>query len=197
MPAQAAVIAVGPGAFGPGATLTTFNGLADGLEVDGLVVNGILFDYSLGAGSVVINGGPGVTNNIAPQNIVSIGANAGVLTLTLPGPVSTFGYGFALLNTIPVPAATTIRLFSGATDVGSLSYAGAPDPVFTGGFAGIQSTLLFNRVELTFNAVAAPAFALDNIRTSTAANVPEPGTMLLLTASLAVLGARVFRRSCS
>ena len=55
-PAAASTIAVGVGAFGSGSTLTTFAGLADFTEVDGLVVNGILFDYSLGAGHVIIDG---------------------------------------------------------------------------------------------------------------------------------------------
>jgi len=49
---------------GPGSTLTTFTGVADGTEVNGLTVNGILFNYSLGNGQVTIDGGPGTTNNI-------------------------------------------------------------------------------------------------------------------------------------
>jgi hypothetical protein len=52
-----------------------------------------------------------------------------------------------------------------------------PDPSFTGGFAGIQSTLAFDRVAVTFNSVAAPAFALDNIRI---ASIPEPATIMLV-----------------
>jgi hypothetical protein len=57
-----------------------------------------------------------------------------------------------------------ISLFNRATPVGSLSYAATPDPSLPGGFAGIQSTLTFNRVEVTFNSVSATAFALDNVR---------------------------------
>ena len=157
------MISVGPGAFPAGTTPITFTGLADGTEVNGLTVGGILFNYSLGNGHVIINGGPGVTNNVSPQNIVSIGNHTGILTLTLSGLSNTFGYGYAILNAVPVASATTITLFNGVTNVGSLAYNGLPDPIFTGGFAGIQSTLLFNRVEITFNSAAAPAFALDNI----------------------------------
>jgi len=190
-PAAGSTISVGVAIFGPGSTLTTFTGLPDGTEVSGLTVGGIQFSYSLGLGQLVIDGGPGVTNNISPPNIVSVGNPAGVLTLVLPGLVDTFGYGFAVLNTAPVANATTIQLFNGATLVGSMSYAGVPDPVFAGGFAGIQSTLLFDSVRLTFNSVAAPAFALDNVRTlnSTSA-VPEPGTIVLFATGLAFLWSR-------
>ncbi len=190
--ARADVISVGPGAFPPGTTPITFTGLADHTEVNGLTVGGVLFSYSLGNGHVIINGGPGVTNNINPQNIVSAGNNTGILTLTLSGLSDTFGYGYAILNTIPVANATTITLFNGVTNVGSLAYNGLPDPVFTGGFAGIQSTLAFDSVQITFNSIAAPAFALDNILVAT--SVPEPTTMLLLGIGLAGLAAKVCRR---
>src|SRR5262245_26135661 len=43
----ASTISVGIGAFGPGSTLTTFAGLPDGTEVNGLIVGGINFTYSL------------------------------------------------------------------------------------------------------------------------------------------------------
>ena len=180
--ASAATIPIGIGAFGAGSTLTTFTGLPDGTEVNGLTVDGILFAYSLGNGLVVIDGGPGVTNNITPPNIVSVGNNTGVLTLTFPSPLDAFGYGFAILAVIAVPDATTISLFNGAIPVGSLSFGGAPDPAFTGGFAGIQSTQPFNIAQITFNSTAAPAFALDDIRTIAA--VPEPGSLVLVGAGI-------------
>ncbi len=193
--ARASTASVGIGAFGAGSTLTTFTGLADGTEVNGLTVNGILFNYSLGNGQVTIDGGPGTTNNIVPPNIVSVGNNTGVLSMTLPSSGDMFGYGYAVLNTVAVTAATTISLFSGATPVGSLSYNGVPDPVFTGGFAGIQSTIPFDTVRVTFNSAAAPAFALDNIRTHPVGptTVPEPPTMLLIATGIPLL--LFFRRT--
>jgi hypothetical protein len=189
--ARASVVGVGPGAFPAGSTLITFTGLASGTEVNGLNVGGVLFNYSLGNGNVIIDGGPGVTNNINPQNIVSTGNPAGILTITLSGLTNTFGYGYAILSAGPVANATTITLFNGITNVGSLAYNGIPDPAFTGGFAGIQSTILFDRVQITFNTANAPAFALDNILI---ASVPEPTTMLLLGTGLAGLAAKVRRR---
>jgi hypothetical protein len=190
--ALASVMAVGPGAF-PGTSLsTTFTGLADGTEVNGLSVNGLGFSYSLGNGNVIIDGGPGATNNISPPNIVSIGNPAGSLSILLPFAATMFGYGYAILATVAVPGATTISIFNGATFLGSLSYNGLPDPTFTGGFAGLASTLAFDRVVLTFNSGAAPAFALDNILVSAAAvTVPEPAPILLFAVGLlAVLWIR-------
>jgi hypothetical protein len=183
--AWATTIPIGVAAFGSGSTLTTFTGQVSGTEVNGLIVDGILFQYSLGNGIVALDGGPGVTNNISPLNIVSGGNDTGVLSMTLPSLVDSFGYGFAILSANTVAVATTMSLFDGATLVGSLSFGGAPDPTFTGGFAGVQSTLLFNRVDVTFNSAAAPAFALDNIRTANA--VPEPGTLFLLTTGIGAL----------
>jgi len=52
---------------------------------------------------------------------------------------------------------TTISIFSGATPLGTLSYTGAPDPAFTGGFAEIQSTIAFDRAEVTFNSATPPS----------------------------------------
>lgn len=179
---EASVIGVGVGAFGPGSTLTTFTGLANSTEVNGLSVDGILFNYSLGNGNVVIGGGPGTTNNMAQPNIVSVGNPAGILTLTFPTALSQFGYGYAILFNLPVANATTITLFQGATNVGSLSYNGVPDPIFAGGFAGIASTIPFDRAQLTFN--AATAFAVDNVRTTAATSVPEPTSLVLLGVGL-------------
>jgi len=177
--ASASTIPIGVASFA-GSTLTTFAGLADGTDVSGLIVDGIQFQYSLGKGQVVIDGGPGVTNNVSPQDVLSVGNNTGVLTLLLPSSVNRFGYGYALLNTSPVANATSISVFDGAMLLGNQSYNAVLDPFFTGGFAGIQSTDAFNRVEIRFNSNGIPAFALDNVRMLSTDVVPEPATLLLL-----------------
>jgi hypothetical protein len=116
------------------------------------------------------------------------------LTLTLPDFIDTFGFGYALLSGATIPIGTTISLFDGATPIGSLPYTAMPDPVFSGGFAGIQSTILFNRVQVTFNSTVAAAFAMDNVRTFNSAAIPEPASLVLLATGLAGVGARVRRR---
>jgi hypothetical protein len=83
---------------------------------------------------------------------------------------------------LTVADATTVALFMDSMPIGLLSYFGVPDPVFTGGFAGIESTVPFNRAELVFNSASTPAFAVDNIRYGGTA-IPEPATApLVLTA---------------
>jgi hypothetical protein len=189
---NASVIPLGVDAF-PVPNLT-FTGLAENTEVNGLSVDGVSFSYSLGSGNVIINGGPGVTNNISEPNIVSVGNAAGRLSLNLPGFFDKFGYGYAILSTAAVSNATTITLFSGTTEVGSLSYDGVPDPIFTGGFAGIKSTVPFDTVAIRFD--AASPFALDNIRMAVA-EVPEPSYLPLLGAGTAGLLWRSRRRRSS
>lgn len=186
---SASIVPVPISAFPPSATLITFNGLTNGTEVNGLNVGGVSFSYTVGGfplnGAVIIDGGPGLTNNITPPNIVSVGNNTGTLTMILPTPATMFGYGYAILSGAVVANATTMTVFSGVTNLGSLSYTGVPDPNFTGGFAGLLSTSPFDRVAVTFNSVAAPAFALDNIQITP---VPEPSTTTVLLLSAAFVG---------
>lgn len=189
--AGAAVSAVGPGDFPGSSLLVDLSTESEGTEVNGLSVAGLTFGYSLGDGNVIIDGGPGFTNNVAPPNVVSVGNPAGVLGVLLPGPSSMFGYGYALLAEGVLPDGTTISLFNGATPVGSLTYLAAPDPSFPGGFAGIASTLPFDRVELTFSAAAA-AFAADNFRVTA---VPEPATLGMFALGIAALLLRRQRRA--
>jgi hypothetical protein len=195
--ASAQLIAVPASAFPVSATLLSFNGLADGVDVNGLVLGGITFSYSLGNGNVIIDGGPGITNNVDPQNAVSIGNPSGILTLILPGFYDMFGYGYALLTVGTVPNATSITAFSGATNLGSVSFTASADPAFSGGFAGVQSTTPFDRVQFVFNNTA-PAFAFDNVRLNAASNlatIPEPSTTLLIGAGLvAMVGVARKRR---
>ena len=160
------------------------HGLALGTEVNGLTVDAavgpggaILFQYSLGNGRVSIGVGPNTTNNINQPAIVSNpGANnSGVLTMTFLRWSIYSGMGTPCSQgTGTILNGTTFSLFNGATSVGSLSFTATPDLVVPGGFAGVRSTLPFNRVEATFNSVSAASFALDNIRRGPAAQRLPP-----------------------
>ena len=96
------------------------------------------------------------------------------------------GYGYAILAGISVPAATTIDLFAGPTPLGSISFTGVPDPIFTGGFAGVASDTPFDGAVLTFSN-ASNAFAVDNVTFSANKASDEGQTLILLSAGISVL----------
>lgn len=188
---HASLTPIGPLDFASGATVLNFSTLADNTEANGLVVNGVLFEVTKNGSStngiVVVDGGPGTTGNITPPNLVSLSDPNGVaLIVSLPHLVSQFGYGYAINAGVSVPAATTIELFAGATPIGSISFAGIPDPIFTGGFAGVASDTPFDRAVLTFSDVG-DAFAVDNVTFSANKASDEGQTLILLSAGVSFL----------
>lgn len=188
---HASLTPIGPLDFASGATVLNFSTLADNTEANGLVVNGVLFQVTKNGSStngiVVVDGGPGTTGNITPPNLVSLSDPNGVaLIVSLPHLVSQFGYGYAINAGVSVPAATTIELFAGATPIGSISFAGIPDPIFTGGFAGVASDTPFDRAVLTFSDVG-DAFAVDNVTFSANKASDEGQTLILLSAGVSFL----------
>jgi PEP-CTERM motif len=191
--ASASVIAVGESAFPDNSTVINFQGIPLGTEVNGLVVNGVTFSYSVGGqplnGAVAIGNTP-VTNNISPPDILSVGNASGILSIQLSAPVFLLGYGYAIFSSGTLPNATTISVFSGTAPLGTLPYTGTSDPFFTGGFAGIQSTIAFDRVQLTFLSGETQGFALDNLQfpSQSPPGVPEPSTVWLLIIGVALLG---------
>ena len=91
--AQAAVEPIAPFAFS-GSSSISFDGLATGTEANGLVVGrlsfGVIVPGVSANGQVIVDGGPGVTGNVNPPNLVSV-ANLPDLALTVdlprsPGP---------------------------------------------------------------------------------------------------------------
>lgn len=181
---QAALIPIAKTDFSVGATTLDFSAVADGTEANGLVVDSVLFQVSAGNslsnGVVIVDGGPGMTNNISPENLVSVGTPVGTaMIVSLPGSATQFGYGFAILATEPVASATTLQLFAGQTPVGTMSFDGIPDPTFTGGFAGASSIVPFDRAVLTFSGLG-DAFAVDNVTFANIAALAEKGSTLLM-----------------
>jgi hypothetical protein len=202
---QAVLTPIGPLDFASGATVLNFSTLADNTEANGLVLDGVLFQVTKNGSStdgiVIVDGGPGTTGNITPPNLVSLSDPNGVaLIVSLPNLATQFGYGYAILATISVPAATTIDLFAGPTPVGSISFTGIPDPIFTGGFAGVASDTPFDRAVLTFSNAGA-AFAVDNVTFSANKASEEGQTLILLSTGVSLLlflrgRRRQFQFSC-
>jgi hypothetical protein len=185
-----------------GLPVTTFDGWATGTEVNGLTVDGILFNYLVDGvptnGQLTIYGSDNFsTNHVLPPFITSPSfsgsSHPGTLLLTLPTFADALGYGF-VEQPITLSDATTITLFNGNTSVGSLVYSSFYDAGFPGGFAGIGSTVPFNRVALDFS-TEATVFGVDNIVYQTPGAIPEPGTLLLVASGIGGLlaGRRLFR----
>jgi hypothetical protein len=173
-----------------GAPGVTFTGVPSGTALNGLTINGFTFSETI-SNTFVSTLGPGDTTNITQPSALGNGNPAGeVLTILLPNLMSEFGFGYAVIALQTVPDAVTVTLFNGATNLGSLSYTGAPDPIFSGGFAGIANATPFDRVTLSFSSVAR-AYDFDNIRSVSV--VPEPATLTLLGTGLLALGRRRLR----
>jgi len=188
---HATLTPIGPLDFASGATVLNFSTLADNTEANGLVLDGVLFQVTKNGSSingiVIVDGGPGTTGNISPPNLVSISDLDGVaLIVSLPNLTTQFGYGYAIRAEISVPSATIIDLFAGPTAVGSISFTGIPDPIFTGGFAGVASDTPFDLAVLTFSN-AGDAFAVDNVTFSANKASDEGQTLILLSAGVSLL----------
>jgi len=181
-----------PPAVNP-ASIVHFDEVPDGTPINGLTIKGFTFSENTPQALATSGGGPGLTNHISPpealQTLGVFNPATYALTVTMPGAVTSFGFGFAILDLAPTANALTITLFNGATNLGSLTYAGAPDPMFDGGFAGIGSTDAFTSARITFGPTA-QSYAIDNMAAVTAA-IPEPGTALF---GLALCGAAAIRR---
>jgi hypothetical protein len=187
---NAALTPISRADFAAGATVLDFSGLADGTEANNLVLDGVVFQVTKDGtptnGIVAVDGGPGVTQNISPPNLVSIADIDGVaLVVSLPNLTNQFGYGYAIRFEASVPTATTISLFAGQTVIGNISFTGTPDPQFAGGFAGVASKSPFDRAVISFSDLG-DAFAVDNV--TFASGVSEQGTtMILLSIGMGVL----------
>jgi hypothetical protein len=195
---NAALTPIGPLDFASGATTVDFAALPPGTEANGLVLNGVLFQVTKNGlptnGIVIVDAGPGLTGNIAPPNLVSVfDINGVALIVSLPDLTTQFGYGYAINAQVPVPAATTIQLFAGSTPIGSISFAGIPDPNFTGGFAGVASDTAFDRAVLTFSDLG-DAFAVDNVTFARTVADQESTSILLSVGVFVLLSLRAGHR---
>lgn len=195
-PAVAALMPLDALAFA-GSTRTTFGGIAEGTEVNGLSVDNLTFTYAGGNGAVVISS-IGFTALFPSSNVSDPVLNAplpmpAALTVEFDRPVSAFGFGFAFSAFTSDATALRITAFEGSDQLGTVTFGSAPDPLLVGGFAGVaDDATAFDRVVINLTQEASEAFALDNFRTIPAA-VPEPTTLSLL--GLAALAALLRRHS--
>jgi PEP-CTERM motif len=192
--ALAALIPIGIGGFSGSDALITYGTVPTDQPVDGQIFGGVLHNFSVGGSpstDATIDAGPGNTNNITLANIE--GNAFGVLKLTLPSDATRLGYGFALAAAGTVLNATAVELFdANNASLGSLSFNGAPDPTFAGGFAGVQSDVPFLIAQVTFSNVAeGTRFAFDNLRFGPigTTTTPEPGSLALIALALCALFA--------
>jgi len=167
-------------------TIVNFGEVSIGTPIIGQTIKGFAFAENF-PGATVSAAGPGSTLNLTSPSLQSGGGYSPAtyaLTVTMPYRLTSFGFGFAILNFVPTVDAVTITVFDGLTNLGALTYPGSPDPAFDGGFAGIESTIPFTSARITFGPSAA-AFAIDNL-----AAVPEPGSLALLFLGSAAVGLR-------
>ncbi len=150
-----------------GAPLVRFDEIPLNSALSGQTLNGFTFSENIPIAITTVSG-PGISNSLTvpwAANPRPMNPATYVLTIQMPAVETRFGFGFAINNTTATPNALTLTLFDGSTNLGSLTYGGAPDPVFNGGFAGIGSTIGFTSAQITFNNVS---FAIDNLV------IPEP-----------------------
>ncbi|MEQ9668693.1 DUF7453 family protein [Coleofasciculus sp. G2-EDA-02] len=125
------------------------------------------------------------TNNITPPDLRFHWTNQ--LSVIFPEPQNRLGFGFALSQyddfylEAPIDQeflanAVTVKLFDAAENLlGTLSGDAKQDPLFLGGFLGVESTVPFLRAEIIFTTNSRDR-ALDNLRYEFV-TLPEPATV--------------------
>jgi hypothetical protein len=149
-------------------------GVTFGFTVRGLPSRDAVYN-SVGPGSLVFIPSPSLVGNAA-----------GVLVLAFDVPVESLSFGVALSSLTPFSPGFVVALFDADLNpLGVFGVATAPALTFSEGqfrFSGAP----VSRVAIVFNPTAA-SFAFDNL---TFSPVPEPATLLLVGAGLALGAAR-------
>lgn len=173
--------------------IVNFGEVTLGTPIQNQTIKGFTFSENIPTASTSDQGphqfvpGPLNLSGISLQSVLGADLTNYVLTVTMPIPVHSFGFGYAINNFDSVPSAVSITVFNGSTNLGSITYPGAPDPTFTGGFAGIGSTDYFTSAQIRFP--TASLFAIDNL------TVPEPSSLGLMLLGCAALASQRRRQT--
>ena len=186
-------------------SVVTVGSLGVGTPIDGKTIGGLSFgyvDHGKHSNAAVVSNVIGSTKHLTGASILG-GVNQNLpddilLTVDFAQPTTGFGFGWAISGKGIFFNVVGITLFDGSTRLGSFGYDGIRDPDYTGGFAGIGSTVAFTTAKIDFHTGLsfAGSFLANNFVTRTRA-VPEPSGLVLafLGVPCVVIGARLRRSS--
>jgi hypothetical protein len=121
-----------------------------GVAINGTTIGGVLFQFHDRRESLRrrVSSTPDLEIPTTSRSANVEGNTLGVLKLTFPSLETRFGFGYAIAVIAPPRLQTqpASSLFdAGNVSVGALSYNGAADPIFAGGFADYGSTIPFQK----------------------------------------------------
>lgn len=167
--------------------------------VDGLVVEGVAFQFTVGGSSspdAVFNSDLPVTTVNLDDKVLS-GPVAGLLTFQFSAPVIAFQFGLVLNTLDPEqPAAIISLLDTSLQPAGDLPLDTNPLLLFSEGLFSYAGPAI-SQVQIAFSGTtAADLFAIDNLEyTAVEVDVPETGTLTLCGLGMLGLGIARFRRN--
>ncbi|MEZ6069156.1 MAG: DVUA0089 family protein [Pirellulales bacterium] len=156
-------------AVDPAEGIITFDELP-AQPINGVSVDGVTFEFTIGgvASPLATFGstGPGTTTFLSAP--LADGPNAGILAWDFDKPVDTLSFGVALSTIAAVPVGFEVELFdAGGSSLGVFPMATEPLVSFTEGLFEYAGPAV-SRVVVDFNEAVAGAFAVDNIKFTTA-----------------------------
>jgi hypothetical protein len=142
-------------------TTITFDEVATGTPVNGMVIGDVTFGFS-SSDATVTNVGPGFQNFVQAPNIE--GTVSGTLTLDFANPSSLLiSYGFAMNSSAPSDPGTTVEIFDAGENSLGVFTAPAQDTgaTFIEGFVTAVSATPIASAEITFTNPTSSRFAFD------------------------------------
>jgi hypothetical protein len=160
-------------------------------SVDGVTAGGVTFGYSeFGSSSpqAFFDQSVGAGNTVLVQPVALVGFADGVLTMNFASPVSEIDFPVALTTNASLTPGFSVTVFDASGDVleteniDTTALANFSEGAFSYDGADASS------VAISFDSVDANEFALGSVQ------IPEPGSLGILTIGLMAMGAMVMRR---